>query len=66
MTHTYTVYRLNLNGSLSHKEHLNNLDELNNWIATSYGRHATILLKSDTTGKEILMTDNGEWFEKIS
>ena len=65
MIHTYTVYRVNLNGSLSNKEHLYNLDDLNTWIASVYGKHATILLVSDLTNVRITMIDNGEWFEKI-
>ena len=62
---TFTVYRVNLNGGLSHKEHLNNVDELNAWMASSYGVHATIRIESDRSGNFIIMTDDGEWFQEI-
>ena len=62
---TYTVYRLRINGALTNKEHLNNVDELNTWIASVFGRFANIMIVSDRTGKTITMTDNGEWFEIV-
>ena len=62
---TYTVYRIRLDGTLTNKEHLNNVDELNTWIADVYGRFANILIVSDRTSKTITMTDNGDWFEIV-
>lgn len=32
MSNRYTAYKLNLDGFLDHKEHLDNLDEVNEWI----------------------------------
>lgn len=59
---TYTVHKLNLNGSLSHKQHLNNLDELNTWLVDVYGKFASIFVIQDQTGKTRTMTDNGtDW-----
>ena len=62
---TFTVYRIRLDGTLTSKEHLNNVDELNTWIADVYGRFANILIVSDRTSKTITMTDNGDWFEIV-
>ena len=61
---TFTAFKLNLNGELSHREELNNENELGDFLAKSYGIHANlIVVRSD--GNAITFTDNGEWFEII-
>lgn len=49
---TYTVYRVNLNGTLSHKEHLNNKVEVADWMNAAIGKHAHVRIENDNT-KEI-------------
>mgnify|MGYP003634921935 FL=1 len=61
----FTVYKVNLDNSLSHKEHLDSVDELNLWIAEKYGKFATIKIIADRLKHFCIMTDNGTWFEKI-
>ena len=63
MTYTYTAYKLNLNGDLTHRENLNNLDELNEWLARVYGEFATVLIIQDQTSKKRILTDDGEWWD---
>lgn len=60
---TYTVFKLNLDGSLSHKEHMNNLDEVNAWMAEVYGKFASIQIVRDQTGGFRRFTDNGVAWE---
>tara|TARA_S200002703_G_C3760930_1_gene234196 strand:- start:113 stop:352 length:240 start_codon:yes stop_codon:yes gene_type:complete len=60
----FEVFKVNLDGSLSNKEHLNDVDEVNTWIANKYGKYATIKIIKDAS-KFILMTDTGRWFEEI-
>lgn len=65
-THSYTVYKKDLNsGKLSHKEHLDNSSELEDWMEKAYGKHVTILVRRDTDGNEVTYTDNGQKFEVI-
>ena len=59
---TYTAYKLNLNGGLSHRENLNGLDDLNAWLANVYGKFATVLIIQDQTGAARICTDDGEWW----
>lgn len=64
--HSYTVWKKDLNsGKLSHKEHLDSEEEVDDWMHKAYGKHVTILVKQDKTGKEITYTDNGEKFVPI-
>lgn len=57
---SYTAYKLNLDGSLSHKELLNNIDELNAWLVVVYNKFANVRIIQNETGKVRDMTDNGE------
>ena len=61
----FTVYKVNLDNSLSHKEHLDSVDELNLWIGEKHGQFATIKIVREKTKYYVIMTDNGTWFEKI-
>jgi len=62
---TYTVYRVNLDNSLDHKEHMNNIDEVSDWLARVYGKHATVMIVRDQTGAFRKMTDDGQWWDLI-
>jgi hypothetical protein len=62
---TYTVYKVELNGSLSHKEHLNNLDELNDWMEQVRHKFNNVLIVQDQTGTKKFMTKDGDdWVEQ--
>lgn len=61
----YVAYKVNLDGSLSHKELLNNIDEVNEWLNKVYGKYATVRIVQEQTGKFRTLTDNGEFFVKI-
>ena len=63
--HTFIVHKVNLDGSLSHKEYLNHLDELHTWLSEKYGKFATVKITSELSGKSAIYTDNGNDFEKI-
>ncbi len=62
---TYAAYQIRLSGELQNRENLNNLDELNAWIASKYGKFATIKIVADN-GNWRTMTDNGVEFEVIA
>jgi len=59
----FTVYKVELDGSLSHKEHLN-ADELDTWMSNIYGKFTTVKVIEDNSKKEIIYTDNGREFVK--
>jgi hypothetical protein len=61
----FIVYKVNIDSSLSHKENLDSLDELNTWIADKYGKFATIKIIAVSLKAYVIMTDNGKEFEKI-
>lgn len=61
----FIVYKVNIDSSLSHKENLDSLDELNTWIADKYGEFATIKIIAVALKAYVIMTDNGKEFEKI-
>lgn len=62
---TYTAHKVNLDGSLSCKELLDNVDGVNEWLATHYGKYATVQIVQDQTGKTRRWTDNGIAWESI-
>lgn len=66
MLHTYTVHKVSLDGQLSHKEHLDNFEELNTWMANKYGKFVNVQVRCDQTNKVNTYTDNGSWWEKVS
>jgi hypothetical protein len=61
----FIVYKVNIDSSLSHKENLDSLDELNTWVADKYGEFATIKIIAVALKRYVIMTDNGKEFEKI-
>ena len=61
----YTVFKINLDNTLSNKEHLND-DELGAWMYDyAYNKSATIKVVQDFTNKFCIYTDNGKDFELI-
>ena len=60
---TFTVYKVEINGSLSNKEHLNH-DELDSWMDAKYGKFATVLAVRDQDGTSVRYTDNGNSWVK--
>jgi hypothetical protein len=59
------VNKVNLDGSLSHKEYLNSVDELNTWLAEKYGKFVTVRIESEKTGRIVTMTDDGTGWDTI-
>ena len=57
--------KVNLDGSLSHKEYLNSVDELNTWLAEKYGKFVTVRIESEKTGRIVTMTDDGTDWDTI-
>ena len=46
----YTVFKINLDGNLSSKEHLNNFDEVNTWLyEVAYYQYANVKIINDQT-----------------
>ena len=44
----YTVFKINLDGNLSSKEHLNNFDEVNTWLyEVAYYQYANVKIIND-------------------
>lgn len=62
---TYTVHRINENGRLSHKEHLNDKAEMLDWVSLAYGRFSSIRVANDQTGEVREFTDNGEAWVRV-
>lgn len=60
----FTAHKINLDSTLSHKEHLNN-DELSEWMYSVYGKFASVRVQQDLTGVVIEYTDNGSEFEIV-
>jgi hypothetical protein len=66
MIATYTAHKINLDGTLSHKELLNNNEEMREWVSSAYGRFASIRIANDQTGEIRQFTDNGKTWERIA
>lgn len=66
MLPTYTVYQVLLNGNLYSKEHLNNREELADWVDNAYGRFAKIRVENDATGEAREFVDNGDKWERVA
>ena len=62
--HTFTSYKVNLDGSLSHRENLSH-DEVSEYMHRVYGKFATVKVVRDD-GNSIVYTDNGAEWEKVS
>ena len=46
----YTVFKINLDGNLSSKEHLNNFDQVNTWLyEVAYYQYANVKIINDQT-----------------
>ena len=57
----FTFFKKNLDGTLSHRENLNN-NELDAFLIENYGRFANILIRR-SCGAEVHYTDNGVQWE---
>ena len=57
------VYKVNQDNSLSNKEVLNGVDELNTW--TNKKQFATIAVESESTGAVRYFTDSGNGYIEI-
>ena len=61
---TFSAYKLNINGTLSHRENLA-FNELDGWMAKAYGKHAVVLAICYQTGQVVIWEDNGtEWVKR--
>jgi hypothetical protein len=63
---TYTVYRINLNGLLSHKEYLNDKVEVADWMNDAIGKHANVRIENDKTGEIRQFTDYAGTWDRIA
>ena len=62
----YTAHKINLDGTLSKKEHLNNQCEINEWMWRSYDNGIpTVKVAKDSTGQFAIFTDNGEQYIRV-
>jgi len=62
----YTAYKVNIDGTLSKKEHLNNHQEIDDWLWRSYDNGvATVRVQKDSTGQFAIFTDNGESYIRL-
>lgn len=66
MLATYTVFQVRLDGSLYSKEHLNNREELADWVDGSLGRYARIRVQNDHTNEAREFTDAGGRWERVA
>lgn len=62
MSNRYTAYKLNLDGFLDHKEHLDNLDEVNDWLCRV--NHNNVVILGQTAF--VYATFNGENFDAFT
>ena len=63
---TYTVYQVLLNGNLYSKEHLNNREELADWVDNAMGKYAHIRVENDHTGEVREFQDYAGSWDRIS
>ena len=61
--HTFTAYKLNLDGSLSHRVNLGHY-ELDEHMFSVYGKFANVKVVRDD-GKSVVYTDNGEEWVRV-
>lgn len=59
----FSVFKVNLDGSLSNRENLSH-NELDSYINSVYGKFATIKVIA-SNGREVVYTDNGECYAKV-
>ena len=61
----YEVYKINQDETLSHKEHLNNFEEVNNWlIDQAYYKYELVKIINVQTGNfRDYKLDDDEWIE---
>ena len=66
MIATYTVHQVRLDGSLYSKQHLNDRNELADWVDDSLGRYARIRVTNDISGEVREFIDAGEKWERVA
>lgn len=66
MIATYTVHQVRRDGSLFSKQHLNDQNEMRDWVDASLGRYARIRIENDTTGEVREFTDCGGAWERVA
>ncbi len=60
----YEVYKINEDGTYSHKEHLNNFEEVNHWLVNdAYYKYSNVKIVNVQTGnyRDYKLQDNNEW-----
>ena len=61
---TYTVHKIELNGTLSNKEHLNNIDEVNAWLVMAADKsfnNIQIVRDNDNKTRFLTRSQNNMW-----
>ncbi|MCS5549895.1 MAG: hypothetical protein NZ811_00055 [Gammaproteobacteria bacterium] len=62
----YTAYKVNLDGTLTKKEHLNDMLEIDEWLWRMYDNGvATVRVQKDSTNQVVIFTDNGERYTRV-
>ena len=57
----YTAHKINLDGTLTRKEHLNDMREVDEWLWRAYDNGIpTVRVQKDSTKQVAIFTDNGE------
>jgi len=57
----YTAHKINLDGTLARKEHLNDMREVDEWLWRAYDNGIpTVRVQKDSTKQVAIFTDNGE------
>ena len=60
----FTFYKLNLDGTLTNKQHLNS-EELDGFMEAAYGKFANVLVE-DEKGNQCIYSDNGRQWELLT
>ncbi|MGA1381393.1 MAG: hypothetical protein ACO30N_07560 [Schleiferiaceae bacterium] len=60
----FLVQKMNLDGSVSTIDRLGSI-ELDGFMAEAYGRYATLLVTEENSGRAVIYTDNGEWWDSV-
>tara|TARA_R110000822_G_scaffold92701_4_gene213754 strand:- start:670 stop:861 length:192 start_codon:yes stop_codon:yes gene_type:complete len=62
----YTVYKIKIDGTFTGKEHLNDQQEINDWMWRAYDNGVpTVRVQKDATQQFAIFTDNGEQYVRV-
>ena len=62
----YTAHKINIDGTLTNKEHLNNQCEIDEWLWRAYDNQVpTVRVQKDSTHQYAIFTDNGEKYVRV-